>query len=285
MNFKQLSIFVKVAELGSFARAAQQLYLSASALTQQLNALERELGCILFERTSKGSCLTEEGKKFLPYARQLLATEAEARMVCGSAADKVIRIGSYHEDSAIYLQDPLLKFAAVCPDIAVRFVKCDYRDYFTLLENGEIDICIHPYDDCLKERGLQFLPLSKAQLCVNVNATNALAAKERVTLADLRGKKIIVGCGCQSHCLDELLEYLREHEPEIRVEQIRSDEEAMEKIILRDYIMISVMYFTSPSLSYCYIPLDWGEAIDFGVVAARRPSRPTQQMLNFLKLC
>lgn len=284
MNFKQLIIFVKVAELGSFAKAAQELYLSVSALTQQLNTLERYLGCILFERTSKGSVLTESGKKFLDYANRLIALEKEAKAACAST-EETIHIGSYHGDSAVFLQDSLLKFASVCPEVNIHFVSCNYRDFFSKLRNGEIDIFVHPYDEKLEDNGFRFLPMCKTGICCNMNAGNPLLKKDRLKIEDLRGRKIIVSCGCQSHCLDDLIDYLRKNEPQVCLETISSDEEAMEKIITKDYIMLNLLSFSNNNPSYRFIPLDWGESIDFGVISSDRPSKPVKRLLNFLSLC
>ena len=62
MYNRQLSTFLKVAELGSFNRAAELLYVSASAVIQQINSLERELGVTLFQRSRRGLRLTAAGE-------------------------------------------------------------------------------------------------------------------------------------------------------------------------------------------------------------------------------
>ena len=72
-DLRRLRCFVTVAELLHFRRAAAQLSISCSALTQQINRLETELDCRLFERTSRRVWLSEHGRALLPLAREVLA--------------------------------------------------------------------------------------------------------------------------------------------------------------------------------------------------------------------
>ena len=81
LNLQQLSTFLTVAQWNSFTRAATELGHSQSSVTTQIQALERELGAPLFQRTkfSKSIALTEEGRRALQYAGKLLALAEEAK--------------------------------------------------------------------------------------------------------------------------------------------------------------------------------------------------------------
>ena len=72
MNFRQLKCFSLSAELHSFSLASERLYISQSAVTQQIKTLENEVGCQLFHRSNRGITLTEEGEKLLKAADQIL---------------------------------------------------------------------------------------------------------------------------------------------------------------------------------------------------------------------
>lgn len=78
MELYQLNAFVKIAELGSLTRAAEQLFTSQPAVSAQIKALEDELGVSLFERTSRGMQLTAKGR--LLYDRAVATLEAAARI-------------------------------------------------------------------------------------------------------------------------------------------------------------------------------------------------------------
>lgn len=74
MNIENMEAFVYVIHFGSFNKAADALFLSQPSVSARIQSLERELDCKLFDRIGKQVQLTEEGKRFLPYAQQLLQT-------------------------------------------------------------------------------------------------------------------------------------------------------------------------------------------------------------------
>ena len=73
MTLRQVSYFVTLAETGSFTLAARKLRIAQPSLSQQVRALERDVGANLLERTSRGARLTTAGREFLPEARAMLA--------------------------------------------------------------------------------------------------------------------------------------------------------------------------------------------------------------------
>lgn len=73
MNTSQIQCFLTIADTLNFARAAEQLHITQPAVTQQLHALEKELGVRLFHRSTHSVRLTDEGMLFLPDARQIAA--------------------------------------------------------------------------------------------------------------------------------------------------------------------------------------------------------------------
>ncbi|MGI8554608.1 MAG: LysR substrate-binding domain-containing protein [Dehalococcoidia bacterium] len=78
MNLQQLRVFAAVADLGSFTRAAETLYLSQSGVSQHIETLEREQGVRLIDRLGRHVQLTDAGAILLPYAHRLINLEREA---------------------------------------------------------------------------------------------------------------------------------------------------------------------------------------------------------------
>lgn len=72
MELKQLEAFVNVADLKSFSKAADKLFLTQPTISSQISTLEKELGCRLFERTTKSLRLSAEGEKLYPYAVRMI---------------------------------------------------------------------------------------------------------------------------------------------------------------------------------------------------------------------
>lgn len=79
MNLKQLEYFVRVAELGSFSRAALVLDVAQPALSRQIRLLETDLRCTLLQRTGRGVVLTEAGKHLVERATAILHLVQQAR--------------------------------------------------------------------------------------------------------------------------------------------------------------------------------------------------------------
>lgn len=80
MTLRQVSNFVAVAEEGSFTLAARRVHIAQPSLSQQVQALERDIGSRLLERTARGVRLTAAGREFLPEARAMLAAAGRARL-------------------------------------------------------------------------------------------------------------------------------------------------------------------------------------------------------------
>src|ERR1700753_4243978 len=82
MELRHLRYFQTVAELGSVTGAARRLYISQSAISEQIRDLEHELGCALLDRSRRGVHLTPQGQVFLEEARRTL--EAAQRAIDGT---------------------------------------------------------------------------------------------------------------------------------------------------------------------------------------------------------
>src|SRR5262245_586366 len=79
MDLRRLEVFAKVAELGSFSRAAEALYLTQPTVSEHVRALEDELGVQLLDRLGRGATPTRAGLLLLGYARRMLGLAREAQ--------------------------------------------------------------------------------------------------------------------------------------------------------------------------------------------------------------
>lgn len=73
MTLQQLHYIIGVSESGSFNKAAENLYVSQPSLTSAIKEVEKEFNISIFKRSSKGISLTQDGKEFIQYARQIYA--------------------------------------------------------------------------------------------------------------------------------------------------------------------------------------------------------------------
>lgn len=143
-DFRQLRYFVAVAEELSFTRAALRLHLSQPPLSQQIQALERDLGVRLLDRNKRHVALTEPGQLFLEQAREILAKADEARSQMAAAAAGYIgqlRLAytvsvSFHPS----LPQTLLRYGQIAPNVRVQLCEMYTQAQFAALLAGQIDV-------------------------------------------------------------------------------------------------------------------------------------------------
>lgn len=118
MDMRQLQTLVAVADTGSFAGAARVVHLTASAVSQQIQALEGELGTALFDRRKRPAQLNAKGEEILRAARSVTQVIAEARLaVSGGRTSGMLKIGAIRTVSRQLVPLALLRMHALYPDL------------------------------------------------------------------------------------------------------------------------------------------------------------------------
>lgn len=194
MNTTQLNTFLICAEESSFTAAARRLFVSPSALYQQIDKLEKDLGFTLFTRNHNGISLTDAGKEFHYAARQSMLLIMQARRNGQAAAKgaKILRVAFY---SAFYA-DALRRFETEHPEILVRHVGIpddDLDDILEKIKDRHLHLCEGEYVKELDERGFAFHEDVRIQtrLCAVVSYRNPLARRSAVTLEELAGENTL----------------------------------------------------------------------------------------------
>ena len=148
MDLKQLAYFVRVAELGSFTKAAKLIGRSQSAVSLQIDKLERQVGRPIFQaRRSRngdgGLKLTETGQTVLDYARRILELNDEAMaMARGIGAEGRVRLGIAQDLAETWLPVALARFARTHPGTLVEATVGRGKALIEALDNGALDIAL-----------------------------------------------------------------------------------------------------------------------------------------------
>src|SRR5919106_3339145 len=120
LDLKRLRVLAEVARQRSFSGAADALYLSQSAVSQQVATLEREVGLSLLERTSNGPKLTDAGQTLVNHAEAAIArleeAEQEVAAIAGLEGGE-LRVASFPTASAGLLVAALAEFTAKHPQV------------------------------------------------------------------------------------------------------------------------------------------------------------------------
>ncbi|MGU7783150.1 LysR substrate-binding domain-containing protein [Burkholderia sp. PU8-34] len=192
MDLKQLRYFVTLAEQLHFGAAAETLGIAPSALSMQIQALERELGVRLLNRTKRSVSLCAAGMLFLEEAKRTLSAAENARrvaMMAGRGQIGALEIG-YVASAAFagIVQRLLSRHGERYPEVSARLHLLDSPAQIQSLQQRELDACIvrtaagHP-DETDRIR------LLSEKLVVALPAGHPLAARQALRAADLAHEK------------------------------------------------------------------------------------------------
>lgn len=138
-----LRTFVTGIELGSFARAADRLGRSTSAVSAQLKKLEEQAGTPVLRREGRGMALTEAGETLLAYARRLLDLNDEAAgALRGASLEGRVRLGLQEDFGETLLPAVLARFARAHPRVRIEVRTSRNQQLIEGVRNGELDLAL-----------------------------------------------------------------------------------------------------------------------------------------------
>jgi DNA-binding transcriptional LysR family regulator len=196
LDARRLNIFAVVAEEGSFTAAAEKLYLSQPAVSQQMAILEREVGVQLMKRMPRGIELTTAGEVLAQRARVILdsMTELESELRRLVDAPRKVRVGAFSTAGAHFI--PLVvKAYREHQGSALSVVSANAVEVPGQLRDGAIDIgLVWDYDFAPRppEDGLHLTPLLSDPLCVVLPTEHPFADRDEVALLELADEPWIV---------------------------------------------------------------------------------------------
>ncbi|MFK4104442.1 LysR family transcriptional regulator [Streptomyces sp. NPDC019531] len=187
LDLRLVRYFTAVAEHRHFGRAADALHITQPSLSRQIRRLEQQLGARLLERTPQGSRLTEAGEVFLPRAKALLRSAAQAAALTRAAAEPSrITIGY---TTGIIVTSAVRELRERFPDAEVRTVHLDWGDRRTALSELKVDVLVTRLPFPTDEAQVTVLYEETRVLLVPVG--HRLAGKESVTLDDIAEEPLI----------------------------------------------------------------------------------------------
>jgi len=195
MNLNQLRYFVSVAENGSFTKAAMNHYISQTAITQQIHALEENIGTKLLDRNIRPVALTPAGKVFLKEAREILGKMDAALLRTREASTGLegeLRLGYAKGYEHSDLPKHLRSFHHEYPNVLVSCYRCDTDMLASGLISGEYDV-IFTWDstNLRQEEALQLQVVEHVPLRVALYASHPLARRKELTRRDLKQENIL----------------------------------------------------------------------------------------------
>lgn len=290
MAGSQLDTFIKVAESGSFSKAAELLYMTPTAVMKQINALEDGLNITLFERTNHGLTLTKAGGSFLQDARYMAeyysrAVE-KAREIEEGENRKSIRIGVSAMTPARFVLDIWSQIQERIPNLKIELIPYENNPVNAreILKNlgQHIDIVGGLYDDnFLKDRGCAATHLYDKKLLLAVPVSNPLCNQSLITAKKLRGSTVLfIRRGWNVH-VDKL-------RAELEGEGVQTEEfdmfnlGAYNRAVAQNMPIITVEGWEDVHPLLKFVPTDWDCRIPFGVLHSPAPSKLVKRFLDIV---
>ncbi|MBQ6401752.1 MAG: LysR family transcriptional regulator [Firmicutes bacterium] len=187
-------VFITVAELGSFKKAADKLGYTQAGISYIINSMEEQAGFRLFEREFGGVRLTQEGRTLLPAMQRLHRDE----QIVGEQVDQIkglergrIRVLSINTVIVCYLPDILSEFKEQYPGIEIELSECDSHEKATrLILDSEADCT---FTQLVASDKIQLIPLCRQEDMIVVSKKHPLARRKVFPISEL-GDHPYIGC-------------------------------------------------------------------------------------------
>lgn len=194
MTLKQLEYAVTVEKYKNITKAAEMLYIAQPSLTHAINELENELNIIVFERTKKGVNITEDGKSFLGYAKQILE---QSNLLLERYTNKKIRHTSFSVSCQHYsfcvtaFSETVKEFGGNTYDFTLRETMTNEIIDDVSTSKSEIGVLYLSNQNkeiiskLIEKKDLEFIPLIIASPHVFISKDHPLAKKDKISIEDL----------------------------------------------------------------------------------------------------
>ncbi len=188
MLLRQIEYFQAVVEQNSFTAAAELCSVSQSAISQQIQALEAELGVKLLERSRRRFTLTPAGELF--YRRSVLITAdleqlRRDTLRVGRAGARELNVGVLISYSGEEFSHAISAFTALHPEIDLRVSVGSHEELFDGLRTGKLDLVLNDQRRAFSDEYVNLI-LAESECCVEIAAHNPLSHLGGIDIADLK---------------------------------------------------------------------------------------------------
>ncbi len=191
---KQIKYFQTVVRCNSFSKAADECYISQSAISQQIQALERELGVVLLKREKRRLSLTVAGEHF--YQKSLLIV-ADFERLCSETKqiangnDYTLNIGYCKGYGGAEFQRAVVEFTAKYPDVPVDVKNGNHEDLYEMLRTNRVDLVLNDQRRAFSDEYVNTI-LTVIGCHIEISSRNPIADLRCVNAVDLRHTSCIL---------------------------------------------------------------------------------------------
>ncbi len=285
----QLVTFIHVADAGSFNKAAEQSYITPTAVIKQINLLEDNLGVKLFERTHRGLALTKAGISLYQDAKYIIGYCNDSVIRARNAMQEntnVLRIGTSPMTPAQILVELWPKIHELCPEIKFQLVPFDNtpENAREILGNlgHNIDVVAGIFDDTMLDlRRCAGFEISKEPICCAVSIHHRLARKNRLEIKDMYGENLMLMHRGWSYYVDRLRDDIWENHSQINIIDFDFyNVDVFNRCENSNGILMATKAWTNVHPLLKIIPVEWEHSIPYGLLHSPEPSGTVQRFLS-----
>jgi DNA-binding transcriptional LysR family regulator len=194
INYELYKVFYQVAKSLSFSEAADTLFISQSAVSQSIKALEKRLNQALFIRSTKKVALTKEGELLLKHIEPAinLISRGENQLCADSKSGVQLRIGASDTICRYYLVPYLNNFHKIYPNIHIKVTNGTSLQCAKLLELNEVDIIVTNSPNPTLNNMMQIIPVKEFRDIFIANMEAFPLSDQTITLKELQQYPILM---------------------------------------------------------------------------------------------
>jgi len=284
----QLDTFIRVADAGSFNKAAEEAYITPTAVIKQINLLETDLGVQLFKRTHRGLTLTKAGSSLYKDTKYIIQYCRDSVIRAKNAMQEetnIVRIGTSPITPAQILLELWPKIQEHCPEIKFQLIPFENtpENAREILKNlgQKIDVVAGIFDGTLLDlRKCAGFELSQEPLCCAVSIHHRLADKNKLTVQDMYGENLMLMHRGWSHYVDRLRDDIWENHKQIHIVDFDFyDVAVFNRCENSNDVLMATKIWENVHPLLKVIPVEWDHTIPFGLLHSLSPSETVKRFL------
>ena len=280
MYSTQIITFLTVCEKGSFNKAAAELYISPSAVLQQINTLEKRLSVQLIVRNRSGIELTPAGEYLKNEAKTWVhsadAIVEETRAI--AEREKTISIGTSLIEKCRLLYELWMLYSSENDDVKINMVPIDPEHHIhtktDLIESINSDV---PW---MKE--WDFIKICDVRFGIAASERHSLSKKDLLSWADLRGETVTCFKDDSSPVLQEMFTIMKEYDIKLDIKDY-PNHSILWGSGFRDQLMLVPMCWNDIIAGMRIIPCTWNYTLPYGIFYRKHPTQTVRGFLKFIR--
>ncbi|MBR1930247.1 MAG: LysR family transcriptional regulator [Lachnospiraceae bacterium] len=194
MLLRQIQFFISIVDTNSFTEAAEKNYVSQSAISQAMNALETDLGVKLIERKNRSFQITTAGEYFYRKGKALLSDLDAIKnetIRLGSDEEMVLHVGYINLYAGPELSETIAEFSSIYPEVHISVQSGTHEELYHGLVSGSLDLALNDQRRAFSEDYVN-IELKNAECIIELSDRSELAGKDKLEVSDLAKLSCII---------------------------------------------------------------------------------------------